>query len=256
MLLSARAAAPIETVVFVFIVSPDAPRTGELIDGCAGRGLIRNIVCAPIRWVRRLWRERMERATAVDARGQAAGGAPMRVGMLAVAGNVSILKRSRAANRLGRRSLRWRMPAAISARSRSTRRRRRRAAIAQPRRAAHARISGKPRGSVGSVCRSTDRADARLPASDETGRPHRGSGCRSETSQRVVGGEDGRSRDAACAQSKYGCSTRSIQSMNARTRGDRLRRCATTSDAASGSGRRLGSTSTSAPLAMCGATPE
>ncbi|MBE0632778.1 MAG: hypothetical protein IH603_24805 [Burkholderia vietnamiensis] len=127
MLLSARAAAPIETVVFVFIVSPDAPCTGELIDGCAGRGLIRNIVCAPIRWVRRLWRERMERATAVDARGQAAGGAPMRVGMLAVAGNVSILKRSRAANRLGRRSLRWRMPAAISARSRSTRRRRRRA---------------------------------------------------------------------------------------------------------------------------------
>ncbi len=248
MLLSARAAAPIETVVFVFIVSPDAPCTGELIDGCAGRGLIRNIVCAPIRWVRRLWRERMERATAVDARGQAAGGAPMRVGMLAVAGNVSILKRSRAANRLGRRSLRWRMPAAISARSRSTRRRRRRAA--------HARISGKPRGSVGSVCRSTDRADARLPASDETGRPHRGSGCRSETSQRVVGGEDGRSRDAACAQSKYGCSTRSIQSMNARTRGDRLRRCATTSDAASGSGRRSGSTSTSAPLAMCGATPE
>jgi hypothetical protein len=48
--------------------------------------------------------------------------------------------------------------------------------------------------------------------------------------------------------SKYGVSTSSIHFMNARTRRDRLLRCATTRDTPSARRRKSGMTSTSAPL--------
>jgi hypothetical protein len=48
--------------------------------------------------------------------------------------------------------------------------------------------------------------------------------------------------------SRYGVSTSSIHFMNARTRRDRLLRCATTRDTASARRRKSGMTSTSAPL--------
>jgi len=58
-------------------------------------------------------------------------------------------------------------------------------------------------------------------------------------------------RRCSSRYSRYGVSTSSIHFMNARTRRDRLLRCATTRDTASARRRKSGMISTSAPLSKC-----
>jgi hypothetical protein len=55
-------------------------------------------------------------------------------------------------------------------------------------------------------------------------------------------------RTCPCRYSRYGVNTSSIHFMNARTRRDKLLRCATTRDTASALRRKSGMISTSAPL--------
>jgi len=63
-------------------------------------------------------------------------------------------------------------------------------------------------------------------------------------------------RRCSSRYSRYGVNTSSIHFMNARTRRDRLLRCATTRDTASARRRRSGMISTSAPLSKYRPTPK
>ena len=63
-------------------------------------------------------------------------------------------------------------------------------------------------------------------------------------------------RRCSSRYSRYGVSTSSIHCMNARTRRDRLLRCATTRDTASARRRKSGMISTSAPLSKYRPTPK